>query len=65
MCPRSSDQFYIVFLPYKTGHYFLDIQYKYLPRDAFHGCRNFKKCLGLICFNTFLKDSRNAFLYDQ
>ena len=26
MCPRSSDPFYIVFLLYKTGHYFLDIQ---------------------------------------
>ena len=27
MCPRSSDLFYIVFLLYKTGQYFLDIQY--------------------------------------
>ena len=28
MCPRSSDPFYIVFLLYKTGHYFLNIQYE-------------------------------------
>ena len=28
MCPRSSDLFYIVYLLYKTGHYFLDIQYE-------------------------------------
>ena len=27
MCPRSSDPFYIVFLMYKMGHYFLDVQY--------------------------------------
>jgi len=26
MCPRNSDQFYIVFILYKTGHHFLDIQ---------------------------------------
>ena len=28
MCPRSSDQFYIVFLLYKSGYYFLDIHYQ-------------------------------------
>ena len=27
MCPRSSDPFYIRFLLFKTGHYFLYIQY--------------------------------------
>ena len=29
MCPRSSDPFYIVFVLYKTGHNFLDIQHDY------------------------------------
>ena len=28
MCPRSSDPFYIVFLLYKSGYYFLDIHYQ-------------------------------------
>ena len=27
MCPKVSDPFHIVFLLYKTGHYFLDTQY--------------------------------------
>ena len=33
MCPRSSDQLYIVFLLYKTGHYFFDIQYYCTNKD--------------------------------
>ena len=31
LCPRSSEPFYTVFLLYKTGHYFLDIQYTLGP----------------------------------
>ena len=28
VCPISSDPFYVVYLPYKMGDYFLDTQYK-------------------------------------